>query len=152
VKNLNLTKAELAIISILLLIISIALAPHIKTIKMNSKNTEVKRNCRSIQGALERFAQDNNGQYPKYATEQNSGSKTLISYLPNQKLLKNPYQKTYSEPDFFRSRKYGASQYKPLISDSKCESYVITGWGNSADSPIIELTNRTVINIASLFN
>ena len=65
--NHKVTKAELALISILVLIIAIALAPHIRSMKANYKNIEVKRNCRIVQQALEQYARGNNGSYPSYS-------------------------------------------------------------------------------------
>ncbi len=136
------TKADLALISILVLIIALALAPHIKSMKANYRNIEVKHNCRIVQDALEQYALNNNGSYPKYTTEENSNGKTLIDYLPGQTLLKNPYSQQLTEPEFFNGKQCGKTQYKPLIIHNLCESYVVVGWGKCMETPLIELGNQ----------
>ncbi len=135
------TKADFALISILVLIIAIALAPHIKSMKANCKNIEVKRNCRIVQQALEQYAQGNNGNYPKYTAEKNCNGDTIIDFLPEQTLLKNPYSLQFTEPEFFNGKQCGKTQYKPLIINNACESYVVIGWGKSLETPLIELKN-----------
>jgi len=140
--NINVSKADLALISILVLIIALALAPHIKSMKANYKNIEVKRNCRIVQQALEQYAQGNNGRYPKYTSEMNRNGNTLIDFLPEQTLLKNPYSKHFTEPEFFNGKQCGNTQYMPQILDNSCESYVVIGWGKSLETPLIELKNR----------
>ncbi len=150
--NLNVTKADLALISILVLIIALALAPQIKSMKANYRDIEVKQNCRIVQDALEQYALDNSGRYPKYTTEKNSEGKTLIDYLPGQTLLKNPYSQQFTEPEFTNGKQCGKTQYKSLITRNSCEHYVITGWGKSLDNPLIKLGSRFSNKLAANTN
>ncbi|MCP4145134.1 MAG: type II secretion system protein [bacterium] len=141
-ENHKLTKADLALISILVLIIAIALAPHIKSMKVNYRNIEVRHNCRIVQNALEQYALGNNGSYPKYTSEENQNGNTLIDFLPEQALLRNPYSQQFTEPEFFNGKQCGKTQYKPLIINNSCESYVVIGWGICMETPLIELRNQ----------
>jgi archaellum component FlaG (FlaF/FlaG flagellin family) len=101
----------------------------------------VRANCYILRDAVEAFTMDNLGEYPRSVEgDYIIGSyKDLKDYLPDERLLWNPYTWWRLEPTVEIASAPGEIGLLPIIEDDFCTGYCITGYGQ--DSIIVELTD-----------
>lgn len=99
----------------------------------------VRSNCNKVLEAVEAFAEDNNGDYPRdtYSDETLSGM-TLIDLLPDGVRLVNPYTMEQTEPVDSTASNPGETGYRSYYPFWP-RAYSITGYG--VDSLIVEICN-----------
>ena len=113
---------------------------------MNTCNTTeeiwISINCRTLQNAVEAFANANDGAYPDDVDmDETTTGETVIDLLPGGRRLKNPFTGMASEPVNGHAANPGQIGYMAL-GDGRGNntSYRITGWGQ--DSLLVEITKR----------
>ena len=96
--------------------------------------------CHLVQEAAENFAADNNGIYAGGLADANSAGNTLIDYLPDGRLLRNPYTGAETEPVGAAAGTPGQVGYVVVVDHTGTNSgYTITGWGRDR---LIETLSR----------
>jgi hypothetical protein len=91
-------------------------------------------NAYTIQRAVEAFARENDGEYPRDSTEESKAGNTLIDLLPAGKRLMNPYTFERSVPSFYGALKPGDVGYWPCEdAGGGLVGYAINGVGESSE-------------------
>jgi hypothetical protein len=97
-------------------------------------------NCRTLQAAVEQFAQENRGTFPSSVDADTSlAGNTVLNLLPKSGLLDNPFTKTPTVPLNGAADSSGEVGYEPIRENDWNVGYLITGFGE--DSLVAELTN-----------
>lgn len=107
------------------------------------KEDVIKENCETLRQALEGFAAEKGGYYPRDVwMDTTYAGKALIDLLPGRHLLLNPFTGEATEPGLGTADSPGEIRYSPR---GNCLpwGYWITGFG--ADSLIQTLTNQGAI-------
>ena len=99
--------------------------------KQTSKKSQVLENCRIVQAAVEEFAARNGGTYPGNSADVTPDGYTLVDFLPDGRLLENPYREVQSEPIT------GQTGYLPVICGDQVRGYSITGVGRTPGQNIV---------------
>jgi len=132
----------------LLIVVSLAIVvmilfPHIREIRNRARETDVKRNCRIVQFAVEEFARRNQGVYPATADDLTGDGLKLVDLLPGGAGLTNPYTHLRSEPVFGPASSQGQTGYRPIFCHDIPLAYVITGSGGPDHDCVCVLTGRS---------
>jgi hypothetical protein len=97
-------------------------------------------NCRTLQTAVEQFAEENDGVFPGSVDADTSlAGNTVLDLLPESGLLDNPFTKTQTVPLNGAADSSGEVGYEPVRENDWNVGYLITGFGE--DSLVSELTN-----------
>lgn len=97
-------------------------------------------NCRTLQAAVEQFAEENSGIFPTGVDADTSlAGNTVLDLLPESGLLDNPFTKTQTVPLNGAADSSGEVGYEPVRENDWNVGYLITGFGE--DSLVSELTN-----------
>ncbi len=131
------------LIVVCLTIVVVILFPHIREIRTRARETDVKRNCRIVQFAVEEFARRNQGVYPATADDLTSDGLALMDLLPGGAGLINPFTHLCSEPVFGPVSSRGQTGYRPIFSHDIPLAYVITGRGGTDHDCLCVLTGRS---------
>ena len=97
-------------------------------------------NCYTLRAAVEVFATENGGLYPKDVDSDLSeaGQHTVQNLLPGGAWLVNPMTQTGSEPVNSQAAVPGETGYEPLFETLQPQGYHITGFGQSQIIIVIE--------------
>jgi len=97
----------------------------------------VVRNCRFVQKAAERFAMENNGEYPMGMWDQTTLGHQVADFLPDRVLLMNPYTSAATEPRDCPAACPGEIGYLSVEDQhGRPEGYVINGCGSCFETII----------------
>jgi hypothetical protein len=86
-------------------------------------------NCLLVQRAVERFAAENGGAYPRGSWDLTPLGHTYVDFLPCGTLLRNPYHCQNTEPVDESAAQPGETGYVPMMQDGRWAGYWITGHG-----------------------
>jgi len=100
----------------------------------------VMSHCRTVQLAVEEFADHNGGIYPSDVdADEDPRGKTVTGFLPREVLLLNPVTCCATEPVNGGAANPGEIGYTPCVQGGVNRGYVITGVGVEAGTTIMEI-------------
>jgi len=108
-----------------------------------AKEDAVIANCKIVAAAADAFALDNDGVYATNNRDINNAGLSIQLYLPNQRLLVNPYTGLRSEPVWAAAAAYtGQTGYFAIDpnGDGVNDGYAITGVGGIPGTDIYRLS------------
>ncbi len=98
------------------------------------------QNCYTVRDAVDAWARESGGDYPRCLTDESPLGNTLIDFLPNGRLLINPFTEYRTEPGCGLAAWRGETRYIGfMVVDGEPKAYTITGCGGSGDM-IITIT------------
>jgi len=105
------------------------------------KERQVIENCLVIRQAVEAHAADNNGVYANGFATRTPAGMTVIDYLPEGRLLVNPFTGARTEPVVGMPAAQGSTGYLCIDRDrdGKMDGYQIDGLGGDPCTPAISL-------------
>jgi hypothetical protein len=109
----------------------------------NVKEAVVRGNCDVLREAVEAFAAETEGYYPRNLLTDTSGvGKRLIEYLPGEHLMYNPFTGKLTEPVMGTADSPGETGYA-LFEGCLDWGYYITGFGS--DTIIVMYSNQAAL-------
>ena len=116
------------------------IAPPPDTVTLMTKDDSVVANAYIVRDAAEAFAAANNGMYAEEPwTEETLDGRTLIDFLPEGKLLVNPYTGLRSEPTPWGAAGAGQVGYRAFRSIEP-HGYIIDAIGGNGYEYLIVLS------------
>ena len=100
---------------------------------MHVKFGRTRASARLVDHAAQAFAADNDGWFPGNVVDRNTMGRTLISYLPAGKMLKNAYSQIADLPHGGMAHNPGDVAYEAINVDGYSAGYVVSAQGNSRD-------------------
>jgi len=118
----------------------ILVAPSIPS---SAKEAIVRGNCDVLRSAVEAFATETGGRYPRNLLTDTSGvGKRLIEYLPGEQMMYNPFTGRMTEPVMGTADSPGETGY--ALRDGCLDwEYFITGFGS--DTVIVMCSNEAAL-------
>jgi hypothetical protein len=108
-----------------------------------AKEEAVVENCRIVAAAVDAFTLENDGRYPSGDNEVNNAGLTVMDYMPEGRLLANPYYGWRTEPQWGVAAGYtGQTGYTPIDpnGDGVMDGYGIDGIGGDGVTVIYYLS------------